>query len=328
VSHDDLAVHQVNIGPVEPGDLTPTQARVRSEFKRRPETMTAGSVEELHECWTNSSGALGRFGEGSSRAACPPVMGTGTLPRIGSKPYRLAMSDGAARGTKRLRAVQIGVALLLLIVIFSVVKRFVIDMPNLAAGTLPEDEFDHRYVQQPWLAYLHLTPGVLYLLGAPLQLSYRFRSRHYTFHRRLGRVLAGAAMISGVFALIFGGLFSFGGLPEASAAVVFGLWFLTCLVLAVRAIRRDDIVHHRRWMIRAFAIGIGIGTARIWLALFGLAGLDFASSFGPAFWISFSLHVVAAELWLRAFPNPPEFAHEAVDSTSTARRAAAEEPAG
>ena len=155
-----------------------------------------------------------------------------------------------------------------MIVIFSVVKRFVIDMPNLAAGTLPEDEFDHRYVEQPWLAYLHLTPGVLYLLGAPLQLAYRFRSRHYTFHRRLGRVLAGAAMISGVFALIFGGLFSFGGLPEASAAVVFGLWFLTCLVLAVRAIRRDDIVHHRRWMIRAFAIGIGIGTARIWLALF------------------------------------------------------------
>jgi len=238
------------------------------------------------------------------------------------------MSGGVALGTKRLRAVQIAVVLLLLIVIFSVVKRFVIDMPNLAAGTLPEDEFDHRYVQQPWLAYLHLTPGVLYLLGAPLQLSYRFRSRHYTFHRRLGRVLVGAAMISGVFALIFGGRFSYGGLPEASAAVVFGLWFLTCLVLAVRAIRRDDIVHHRRWMIRAFAIGIGIATTRIWLQVLPATGLlDFASSFGPAFWISFSLHVVAAELWLRAFPNPPELAHESQGSTSAPRRAAAE-PAG
>jgi hypothetical protein len=32
--------------------------------------------------------------------------------------------------------------------------------------------------------------------------------------------------------MAFGGLFSFGGLPEASAAVVFGLWFLTCLVPA------------------------------------------------------------------------------------------------
>ena len=95
--------------------------------------------------------------------------------------------------------------------------------------------------------------------------------------------------VAGVFALIFGGLFSFGGLPEASAAVVFGLWFLACLVFAVRAIRRDDIVQHRRWMIRAFAIGIGIATTRIWLALFQVTGLlDFASSLGPAFWISFS----------------------------------------
>jgi uncharacterized membrane protein len=215
------------------------------------------------------------------------------------------MTGGVSLGTKRLRAVQITAALLLLIVIWSVVKRFVIDMPNLAAGTLPEDEFDHRYVERAWVAYLHIVPGALYLFLAPLQLAYRIRSRHYTFHRRLGRVVATAGMISGVFALIFGGLFSFGGLPEASAAVLFGLWFLTCLVLAVRAIRRDDIVHHRRWMIRAFAIGIGIGTIRIWLALLQIVGVGEASSFGPAFWISFPLHVVAGELWLRAFPNPP-----------------------
>src|SRR3954454_2512528 len=77
---------------------------------------------------------------------------------------------------------------------------------------------------------------------------------------------------------------------------------MTCLVLAVRAIRRDDIVHHRRWMIRAFAIGIGIATTRIWLALFEIVGVGEASSFGPAFWISFPLHVVAGELWLWAFP--------------------------
>ena len=229
------------------------------------------------------------------------------------------MSGGLALGTKRLLAVQIAVGLLLLIVVRSVVTRFVIDMPNLAAGTLPEDEFDHRYVEQAWLAYLHIVPGAVYLLLAPLQLAYRIRSRHYTFHRRLGRVLATAGMISGVFALIFGGLFSFGGLPEASAAVVFGLWFLTCLVLAVRAIRRDDIVHHRRWMIRAFAIGIGIGTTRIWLLILGVAGLDFASSFGPAFWISFILHALIAELWLRVFPNPPELAHESPASSSSQR---------
>jgi hypothetical protein len=55
------------------------------------------------------------------------------------------------------------VGLLLLIVIWSVGKRFVIDMPNIAAGTLPEDEFDHRYVERARVAYLHIVPGALYL---------------------------------------------------------------------------------------------------------------------------------------------------------------------
>ena len=219
------------------------------------------------------------------------------------------MNDRGAVGTKRLRGVQVAIGLLLVVVMASVVNRFSIDVPHLAAGTIPTDDFDRRYVAHPWLAYLHIMSGVLYLFLAPLQLAYRFRSRHYTFHRRLGRMLAGAAVISGVFALIFGGLFSYGGLSEASATVVFSLWFLACVVLAVRAIRGDDIVRHRRWMIRAFAIGVGIGTIRISLGIFQGAGLlDFASRFGPAFWISFTLHAVAAELWLRAFPDPPEIA--------------------
>jgi hypothetical protein len=61
------------------------------------------------------------------------------------------MSDGLALGTKRLRGVQIAVGLLLLIVFYSVGKRFVLDMPHLAAGTTPaEDEFDYRYVEYAW----------------------------------------------------------------------------------------------------------------------------------------------------------------------------------
>ena len=94
--------------------------------------------------------------------------------------------------------------------------------------------------------------------------------------------MAGAAMTTGVFALILGGVFSFGGPPEASASVVFSLWLVVSVVLAVRAVRRGDIVRHRRWMIRAFAVG----PVRIWLGLFeGLGLLDLPSAWGPAFWV-------------------------------------------
>jgi hypothetical protein len=66
---------------------------------------------------------------------------------------------------------------------------------------------------------------------------------------------------------------SFGGLAELSASTLFSFSFLACLLLAFRAIRANDMVRHRRWMIRAFAIGIGVGTIRIWTGLFLATGL-------------------------------------------------------
>jgi uncharacterized membrane protein len=132
----------------------------------------------------------------------------------------------------------------------------------------------------------------------------RFRTKHYTAHRRLGRVLVTAALISGSLALIFGVRFPWGGRPEALATAVFGCWFLACLVLAVRAIRRDEVPTHRRWMIRAFAVGVGVGTIRIWIGIFLETGLlDFHDSFAAAFWIGLSLHVLAAEWWIRTTPD-------------------------
>jgi hypothetical protein len=102
-----------------------------------------------------------------------------------------------------------------------------------------------------------------------------------------------------------------------SATVLFGVWFFVCLVLAFRGIRADDIVRHRRWMIRAFAIGVGVGTIRIWIALFVITGLlDVPAAFGPAFWISFIMHALAAELWLRARPLPPEMITESTGASS------------
>ena len=55
---------------------------------------------------------------------------------------------------------------------------------------------------------------------------------------------------------------------------------------------------------------------------------DDVSSFGPAFWIGFSLHVLVAELWLRAFPNPPELAHESHGSTRVHAGRLRENPPG
>ena len=97
---------------------------------------------------------------------------------------------------------------------------------------------------------------------------------------------------------------SFGGMLQASAVVAFGIWFLASLAIAYRAIRGGDIAVHRRWMIRAFAIGLAVGTIRLWIGLFEAFGLlSFRDAFGVAFWISFVMHATAAELYVRWRPT-------------------------
>lgn len=196
------------------------------------------------------------------------------------------------------------IALLLVVVIVFAVIRLVVDVPHLLAGTLPDpSSFERRYVEHPVTAYLHIVPGVIYLVGAPLQLSRAFRTRHLVLHRRLGRVLLGCGLVSGVFAFVFGVPYAFGGTPEAAATVVFGAWFVVSLGLAFAAIRRRDVTAHRRWMIRAFAVGLAVGTIRLWIGLFEATGLlSFEASFGVGFWLAFLMHVAAAEAWLATTP--------------------------
>lgn len=216
------------------------------------------------------------------------------------------MKDDAVRlDGPRLRTIQTTTVALILIVLAFFVARLVNDLPHFRDGTVPSEDIHRAYVEHRWLAYLHILPGVVYLIGAPVQLSYRFRSRHYTVHRRMGRVLLPCALVCGVFAVIFGTLYAFGGAGESVATVVFGLWFLFCLVSAFRAIKRDDVRNHRRWMIRAFAIGVGVGSIRIWVYVLNETGLlDLPGSFAVGFWLAFVTHAIVAEWWLRTSPFP------------------------
>lgn len=194
--------------------------------------------------------------------------------------------------------------LLILVVLVFVVIRVLSDVSDLSSGRVPpEGEFDRRYVLNPVLAYLHIVPGLVYLAGAPFQLSARLRGRSLDRHRRRGRVVLTAGLLTGVFAVAVGLVMPFGGVVEASAAVVFGTWFLACLLLAYRAIRSGLVSRHRRWMIRAFAVGISVGMIRIVVGVGEAFGIGMDRSFGAAFWIAFLLLAVVAEVWLAVRPD-------------------------
>ena len=69
--------------------------------------------------------------------------------------------------------------LLVLITTLFVVNRVVQDSSNIRAGVVPPvDDISRAYAQHPVPAYLHIVPGVIFMVGAPLQFVPGIRRKH------------------------------------------------------------------------------------------------------------------------------------------------------
>lgn len=162
---------------------------------------------------------------------------------------------------------------------------------------------DVRYEEHPWLGRLHVLPGALVMVLAPLQFTRRIRTRYPRFHRWTGRTVLMASLLTAVPAVYFGIMRPFAGIGEAIVVAVFEVLFLTALGIAFTAIRKKQVERHREWMLRAMAIAFGISTARIVgpaadLALVPL-GYQPEGVFVLAISISWSTTLAAAEAWIR-----------------------------
>jgi uncharacterized membrane protein len=164
----------------------------------------------------------------------------------------------------------------------------------------PNDAFAIRYVQHQRIALLHIIPGLVFLTLGPLQFIRRIRQRRIELQLGLGRVLATVAAISGLSALILNfRLPAFGGIGTQSATVLFGTIFLFSLGKAIRHIRRKEVSLHREWMIRTFALALGVASIRVFLGvLMALSHYSFEQVFGTSFWLGFSVNLVVAEVWI------------------------------
>jgi uncharacterized membrane protein len=122
---------------------------------------------------------------------------------------------------------------------------------------------DPRFTGLPLALVAHIVGAGAYVLLGILQLVPRLRLRHRAWHRRAGRVTVAAGLTVALSALWLT-LFYAPQPGTGHVLYVLRLGFATalaaCLVLGVTTARRRDFAAHRRWMLRAFAIGLGAGT--------------------------------------------------------------------
>ncbi len=169
------------------------------------------------------------------------------------------------------------------------------EQPRFAEGAA----LDAGFAAHRLLTFVHILPASLLIVLMPLQFVNRIRTRHIAWHRWSGRLLIGLGFIVGTSALAMSYTMAIGGANETAATTLFAILFLFFLSMGFWNIRRRRIVRHREWMIRAFGVALGIATTRpIVGAFFAARRLSPHEFFGTAFWLGFTLTLLAAEAWI------------------------------
>jgi uncharacterized membrane protein len=163
-----------------------------------------------------------------------------------------------------------------------------------------------KFNSYPGATLLHVVPGALIMLLAPFQFSRRVRTRHIRLHRWSGRTIVALAIPMGLSGLFFGLFVPFDGRVEASAVGVFGALFLFAVLRGFAAIRAGDTRTHREWMIRMFAVALGVSAQRVIGSVMLLVTREGpAEWFGESIWMGFAVTVGTAELWIRGTRRRP-----------------------
>src|SRR5712664_3120053 len=174
----------------------------------------------------------------------------------------------------------------------------------LSARNNPAAEMDSSFADRRALTLTHTLPAMLFMVLGPLQFVRRLRAKYPRIHRWCGRIFLTASAVVGVTGLKLAFGKTIGGVDEKAAIALFGTFFLIALARGLWHAMRREFAQHREWMIRGYAIGLAVATVRPIMGTFFAAALlrghapEPKEFFGTAFWVGFTLQMIAAEIWI------------------------------
>jgi uncharacterized membrane protein len=215
--------------------------------------------------------------------------------------YKLVRNGFMPVSKRSTRFLWTAVIFLVVVGVAAVTRRtLVLFWPEQFGGKAsPAAALDAGFARHMVLTLVHILPGGLFLVLAPLQFRPSIRQKHLQLHRWMGTALVVCGLIIGISALVMSYKMNIGGPNETAATTLFAIVFLICLIKAYRHIRRKEVERHREWMIRAFGVGLGVATTRPIVGIFfAFRRLTPHEFFGIAFWLGFTITFLAAEAWV------------------------------
>ncbi len=120
-----------------------------------------------------------------------------------------------------------------------------------------------RFMNAPVPAVLHIVSVSVFCVLGAFQFVPSFRNRNLPWHRLSGRYLiifGLTASLTGLWLTQFYAWPVYDGFSLYIVRLIVGTGMTWSLIAGYAAVRRGDRKNHRRWMMRAYALGMGAGT--------------------------------------------------------------------
>jgi len=125
-----------------------------------------------------------------------------------------------------------------------------------------------RFFAAPFPVTVHIVNASVFAILGAFQFVNSLRRRKPGWHRLAGRLLVACGLLVGLSGLwmtvLYPGANGNSGLLYV-LRLLFGSAMVISIVLGFVAIRRGDVIEHRAWMTRGYAIGLGAGTQALTL---------------------------------------------------------------
>lgn len=145
--------------------------------------------------------------------------------------------------------------------------------------------------------YIHIFAGAICILTALVQFSRYVLKKSKPIHRWSGKVYVFVVLFLGAPTGLYMSFFAKGSLWERSLFLFMAVsWFISTLYGLI-TIKKKNVLAHKIWMIRSYAMTMTAVTFRIYHIIFYLLAWDHLANYELSLWISVIGNMLFAE-WI------------------------------
>lgn len=145
--------------------------------------------------------------------------------------------------------------------------------------------------------YIHIFAGALCILAALIQFSRMILKKARAIHIWCGRIYVSVVLFLGAPTGLYMAFFAKGSIWERILFMFMAVfWFFTTLK-GLQTILKKNVLAHKVWMIRSYAMAMTAVTFRLYHIVFYLMGWDHLKNYELSLWISVIGNMLIAE-WI------------------------------